>query len=66
MINKDEFIIRELAGGYWKGYRLDNPNLAVFGISKQEVIDKLELVCYDLCDDCDPQYMPKCNKCVGS
>jgi hypothetical protein len=19
-----------------------------------------------LCDDCDPYYMPKCNKCVGS
>ena len=28
-------------------------------------IDKLRLVDWNLCDDCDPQYMPKCNKCLG-
>ena len=29
-------------------------------------IDKLRLIEYNLCDDCDPINNPQCNKCIGS
>jgi hypothetical protein len=66
MTDKNTFLIRKLAGGYWKGYRLDNPNLAIFGILVSKIIDKLEEVEYNPCDNCDPIKNPQCNKCIGS
>ena len=59
----------QLADGHWKGW-LTSP--VVRGASREEVIEKLKIMTkenpeyYSLCDDCDVEKMPLCNKCLGS
>jgi hypothetical protein len=62
--------IRKLEGGYWKAvYKGEG----FFATSEAGALKKLVEAYPEtsmdednpLCIDCDPQYMPKCNKCLG-